>query len=138
MLLLTREFMTAALFSLSVCMLAWISVYLLRMREMYGRGWTQVPGAAAACVLLWVFFSDGVRDGFTWFALMMRNRGIHGVFHNDIVNIILIFSNLVGVVVLVRGIQIFSRDEMGQRGWLSAVAVTMVFLAYSVWRFHVN
>lgn len=137
-LLLIREFMTAAMFSLSVCMLVWISLFLFRIRETYGPGWTKIEGAAAACVLLWVFFSDGVRDGLTWFALMMRNRGIHGVFHNEYVNIVLILSNLIGVIVLIRGIQIFSREETGERGWMSAVVVTSVFISYSVWRFHVN
>lgn len=126
--LAAREFLTAFLFPLSLCLLVFVMRFLYLTRLIHGRGWQVIPGVATACALMWVFFGDTIRTGITWSLLKLREAGYTQLWGSPTVSYIYVVSVIISVCASLRCIYLFSRDEMGHYGWIIAALFTILFV----------
>jgi hypothetical protein len=126
--LVAREILTAFLFPLSLCLLVFVTRFLYLTRLIHGRGWQLIPGVATACALLWIFFGDTIRTGIMWALLKLREAGYTQLWASPTASYLYVFSVIISTLASLRMIYVFSKDEMGHWGWISAALFTIFFV----------
>lgn len=126
-----REIVNGIIFPLGLCLILYSCLFLLRAYRSFGRGWSDLPGVAVACVLTWLFVGDTAQAGIFWITLHLRNMGYRHLFTSWPIASAFIVAGSVTILAMLRGIHIFTREEMGHWGVTSAVFVTAAFFIAS-------
>jgi hypothetical protein len=132
---LARECLNGIIFPLGMCFLYWTFWHLTQARLSYGPAkWLRAPGVAMACVLAWIFFADTLESGSMF--IFLRAFNAHQTVSMLKFNLVLIVSGCAMVFGMLRGIYLFSRREMGHKGWIFSALFAVAFVAASQWWSH--
>lgn len=120
---LILELLNGAFFILALCASIVFTHYLWVKRKFGYNALT--PAIALTCI----FYGEMILRGMFWYVRQQLNNGIPMQQSNTV----LIIGSLVITTGILCSIRVFSPTEWGNRGWVTSLIITILFLCWSAY-----